>query len=218
MPEAQAAAIPALGSPTFFRDPYRTYRALLDGGVRTVRLSSHIVAFTHYQDCLEILRDPRLSAKRYMRNLAHYTEEQRKGIGDWERLSAHMMIFMDAPDHTRVRKLLLRAFSPEALAAMLPRIEALFGEILDAAPAGVEVDFLRQVAHRFPPLVIGEILGVPHTHWRRLMEWSDAFIEFLATLQPPYELGLRANRAAVEMREYLRELSEEKRARPSDDL
>jgi cytochrome P450 len=207
-----------IGSPDFFRDPYPTYRALLDSGTRVLRLSPHIVAVTHYRDCLNILRDPRFSAKRYVRQLAHFSDQEKREIGNWTRAAENMMFFMDAPSHTRVRKLLLSAFSPEALAALEPRIRRLFGEILDGLPVGVEVDFMRRVAHPFPALVIGEILGVPRGNWDRLMEWSDVFIEFIATFQCPFELAQRANRAAVEMTEYLRELAEEKRRHAADDV
>jgi cytochrome P450 len=122
MPAPPPAAVPPIGSAEFFKDPYRTYRALLDSGTRVVRLSPQIVAVTHYRDCLDILRDPQLSAKRYVRQIGHFSEEQKREIAAWTRASENMMFFMDAPSHTRVRKLLVRAFSPEALAAMQPRI------------------------------------------------------------------------------------------------
>ena len=218
MTAPEPAPVPPIGSPAFFSDPYRTYRMLLDSGTRTVRLSPHIVAVTHYRDCLDILRDPRLSAKRYTRQLAHFTDEQKSQIGAWTRASENMMFFMDAPSHTRVRKLLLRAFSPESLAAMQPRIRRLFLDILDGLSTGVEIDFMRSVAHPFPALVIGEILGVPRDSWSRLMEWSDIFIEFIATFQGTFELALRANQATLEMLDYLRDLTEYKRAHPSDDV
>ena len=218
MSTTQTAPVPPLGSPAFFRDPYRTYRNLLDTGTRTIRLSPHIVAVTHYRDCLDTLRDPRLSAKRYIRQVAHFTEEQKAELGAWIGASEAMMFFMDAPDHTRVRKLLLRAFSPESMAALMPRIQALFDGILDELPRGQEIDFMRQVAHRFPALVIGEILGVPSDHWGRLMKWSDIFIEFIATFQSSFELALQANQATVDMLDFLRELAQEKRAHPADDV
>jgi cytochrome P450 len=184
--------VPPIGSPEFYRNPYSTYRELLSSGTRAVRLSPHVVVFTHYQDCLDILRDPRLSARRYVRGLAHFTGEQRRELANWESLAQKMMFFMDTPDHPRVRKLLLKAFSPEAMAAMQPRIEALLREILDGLPVGETFDFMRRVAHRFPALVIGEILGMPHSAWDRLMEWSDTVLAFAAAMQAPFELAQEA--------------------------
>ena len=218
MPAPQRAPVPPIGSPAFFSGPYCTYRALLDSGTRTVRLSPHLVAVTHYRDCLDILRDPSLSAKRYTRSLAHFSDEEKRRIGVWTRAAENMMFFMDAPNHNRVRKLLLRAFSPEALAALQPRIRALFGDILDGLPIDTEIDFMRQVAHLFPALVIGEILGVPRDNWNRLMEWSDIFIEFFTTFQATFDLAMRATQATLEMLDYLRDLTEYKRAHPADDV
>jgi cytochrome P450 len=217
MPEVQSAT-PPIGSPAFYRNPYRTFRGLLDAGTRAVRLSPGVVAFTHYRDCLDILRDPRLSAKRHIGRLAHYTEEQRRELDPWLQSRQAMMLYMDPPDHPRVRKLLQRAFAPEALATMMPRIEALFCEILDGLPLNTEFDFMQRVAHRFPAVVIGEILGVPPADWRRLMEWSDVFLEFVASFQPPFELARRTNQATVEMNEYMAQLVAVKSATPSAGL
>jgi cytochrome P450 len=176
------------------------------------------VAVTHYRDCLDILRDPRLSAKRYVGKLAHYTEEERRELSGWEQSSRSQMFFLDPPDHPRIRKPLMRAFSPEAVGAMLPRIRERFQQILDQVPAGVEIDFMSRIAHPFPALVIGEILGVPEDGWERLMEWSDAFIEFFAAFQAPIELGRRANKATLDMIDYLGDLIDRKRSHPEDDV
>jgi len=218
MSSPQPASVPAIGSPDFYRDPYPTYRALLDSGTRVLRLTPHIVAVTHYHDCLDMLRDPRLSAKRYTRQLAHYTDEQKAQVWAWTEAARNMMFFMDAPEHTRVRKLLIRAFSPEAIAALVPRIQTVLNAILDRLPTGVEVDFLHEVAHPLPALVIGEILGVPSGDWSRLMHWSDVFIEFIASFLAPFDLALRAHQTTLEMLDYLRDLAEEKRAHPGNDV
>jgi len=75
---------------------------------------------------------------------------------------------------------------------------------------------MSEVAHRFPALVIGEILGVPRENWNHLMEWPDIFIEFLTTFQG--SIDLRADRATIEMLDNLRELTEQKRSHPANDM
>jgi cytochrome P450 len=215
---AVQAAPPPIGSPEFYRDPYPTYRDFLQSGTRVVRLNPTLVAVTHHRDCLDTLRNPGLSAKRYFRQLAHFNEDERRQLSAWTSSSQNMMFFMDAPEHTRLRKLLQRAFSPEAMAALLPRMEAVLRDVLDVVPAGVEIDFMEHVAHRFPALIIGEILGVSRDMWERLMAWSDTFIEYFAMLQPSLELALRANQATLEMSDYFRELAREKKLRPAGDL
>ena len=86
------APIPAFGSPAFYQNPYETYRAWLDAGQRAVRISPHLVAVTHYRDCLDILRDPRLSAKRYIGKIAHFNEEEKREVASW-RSSCEKQLF-----------------------------------------------------------------------------------------------------------------------------
>jgi len=218
MSPSPTLSVPAFGSPAWYQNPYRGYRAWLDSGQRAVRLSPHLVAVTQYRDCLDILRDPRLSAKRYVGKLAHYTEEEKRELSSWQGSSAKQMFFLDPPDHPRIRKPLMRAFSPEAIAALEPRIQAVFRDILDRVPSGVEIDFMRSIAHPFPAQVIGEMLGVPPDAWGQLTRWSDLFIEFFAGFQSPIEVGRRANQANTEMLEYLSELIELKRAQAGSDV
>jgi cytochrome P450 len=218
MHSTSTAPVAAVGTSAFYRDPYPTYRALLDSGTRAVRLAPNFVAVTHYEDCLDVLRDPRLSSIRTKNRLAHLTDEQRQtAISSPGTLEA-MMIFMDSPQHTRVRQLLRRFFSPESLASLRPRIAALLQDLLDALPVGVEIDFMSSLAHPLPALVIGEILGVPRSHWKQLMNWSDTFIEYLATLRAPIELVLKAERVVTEMGNFLEELAQERRFQPGDDV
>jgi cytochrome P450 len=114
MSPSPLSSAPAFGSPAYYQRPYPAYRAWLDAGQRTARLSPHLVAVTHYGDCLDVLRDPRLSAKRYAGKLAHFTEEEKLELSVWQHSSQNQILFLDPPDHPRIRKPLMRAFSPEA--------------------------------------------------------------------------------------------------------
>ena len=97
MQSTGTAPAAAIGTPAFYRDPYPTYRALLDSGTRAVRLAPNYVAVTHYRDCLAVLRDPRLSAVRTKNRLAHLTDEERRmAISLADTLEA-MMLFTDPP-------------------------------------------------------------------------------------------------------------------------
>jgi cytochrome P450 len=105
---------PPVGSPDFFEDPYPTYRRLREQGP-IVRLRANMLACTRYAPCLDLLRDARLSARRYMRPLTHYTAEQQNQLAIWIRIASNQVIFMDPPQHTRLRSMLMRAFSPDAI-------------------------------------------------------------------------------------------------------
>lgn len=212
-----AGAVPPVGSPEFFADPYPTYRALREQGP-IVRLRANMLACTRYADCLALLRDPRLSARRYLRPIAHYTPAQQRQLATWVRVASNQIIFMDPPDHTRLRSLLMRAFSPEAIERVIPDIGMLLAELLEEIPRGVEFDFMSRVAQRFPAFVIGEILGIPRRDWDRLLRWCDAFMDFFAAVPAPFQLALEAQNAVIELIEYAKPIAEQRKAHPGGDL
>jgi cytochrome P450 len=214
---SRSVIVPPAGSPGFFRDPYPTYCSLRELGP-LVSLRPNVLACTRYDDCLALLRDPRFSACRYMRPIAHYTNEQRSQLATWVRVASHQVIFTDPPDHTRLRGLLMRAFSSKAIERLIPRIANLFSEILDDVPIGVEFDFMSSIAQRFPAIVIGALLGIPRDGWGRLMRWCDAFMDFFATVPAPFELALEAQQATIELIEYLQPLVEFRKSQPAGDV
>jgi cytochrome P450 len=208
---------PPVGSVEFFADPYPTYRLLREQG-RIVRLGTNMLACTQYADCLALLRDPRLSARRYLRPISHYTAAQQNQLATWIRIASNQVIFMDPPEHSRLRNLLMRAFSPEAIERLMPRIGALFSKLLDDIPRGTEIDFMSRVAQRFPALVIGEVLGIPRSGRSRLMQWCDVFMGFFTSVPAPFQLALQAQEAVIELIEYARPIVERRRRQPLDDL
>ena len=209
--------VPLVGSPEFFRDPYPTYRWLREQSP-LVSLRPNVRACTRYKDCLRVLRDPRFSARRYMRPIEHYTNEQRSQLATWVRVAFHQVIFTDPPDHTRLRSLLMRAFSTEAIERLVPRIENLFLEILDDIRPGVEFDFMSSIAQRFPAIVIGELLGIPRDGWDHLMRWCDAFMEFFTTVPAPFALSLEAQQATIELIKYMQPLVERRKSQAAGDF
>jgi cytochrome P450 len=211
------AIVPSPGSAEYFRNPYSTYRALREKAP-LVSLRPNVVACTRYQDCLTLLRDPRFSARRYMRPIEHYTEEQRRQLATWIRVASHQVIFADPPDHTRLRSAMARAFSAEGIKRLIPRLASLFMEILDDVPPGVEFDFMNLIARRFPAFVVGELLCIPRDGWERLMRWCDAFMDFFTTVPAPFGLALEAQQATIELIEYVRPLVERRKSQPAADL
>jgi cytochrome P450 len=92
---------------------------------------------------------------------------------------APILMFMDPPDHTRLRRTLARAFTPRAIDVLGPRIEALARELYEPYLAAGGGDFIDGFAHPLPALVIGEMLGVPADRRRELRQWSDDSIRAL---------------------------------------
>jgi cytochrome P450 len=134
----------------------------------------------------------------------------------------HPFLFLNPPDHTRLRHLVGKAFAPSIVAMLRPRIERLVAQLLnDAFAGGGEVDLISEFAYLLPVTVISELLGVPPEDCGMLHRWShdltlafDADFDFV---QPPDILAQR-DRACTAFAEYFLDLAEQRRRRPCEDL
>ncbi|MCB9749031.1 MAG: cytochrome P450 [Myxococcales bacterium] len=127
------------------------------------------------------------------------------------------MLTLDAPDHTRLRGLVMRAFTPAAIRAMRPRVEALVAEHLDALAGHDETELLDALARPLPVRVIAELLGIPSEDLARFRRWSDALAR---TLEPMKSESVRGRGRAAEraLRAYFAETIARRLGRERGDL
>ena len=110
-------------TPEFLRDPYPVYRRYLDGrGLQSLGLHGGVWAVFKHADCSTFLRDPRLSAKRTGALIGEFPAEKRKEFAELARTLSLWMLFFDAPEHTRLRKLMNKGFSPAAIESLRMRL------------------------------------------------------------------------------------------------
>ena len=198
----------------FIADPYPVYQRLRaaepvywDGG------SWHL---TRYADVLAALRDPRLVATRIHPDEAWM---EQTGLGPLFQTHARMMLFTDPPDHTRLRSLVNKGFTPRVVEGMRPRIQRLVDELLDQVQPAGQMDIIRDLAYPLPVTVIAELMGVP-LHQRELLKrWSLGIAAFIGgTTGPEMDMLQQALGCVVEMTEYFRDLAAQRRRDPRDDL
>ena len=131
------------------------------------------------------------------------------------------MIFMDPPKHTKLRAIVMRTFTPRAIASLEPRVNRLAHELLDGAVGQGTMDLVADFAAPLPLLVISELLGVPAADRVQLSRWSDAILHLSDTIAGG-ELAARAiatyRTAKQEMQPYIERQVAERRAIPRDDL
>ncbi|MFE0044106.1 cytochrome P450 family protein [Streptomyces albireticuli] len=195
----------ALGD-AFARDPHPVYAGLRERGpVHHVRMPEGSVAWlvVGYEEARAALSDPRLSK-------------------DWRSVSPSLglktvasgphMLTLDPPDHTRLRKLVAREFTPKRVDALAPRVQELTDGLLDAMLAAPDrrADLADALSFPLPMGVICELLGVPSLDRESFRDWSNTAVGSA----PPAEKAV----AAGAMHAYLEELVAAKRARPGDDL
>ncbi len=192
-------------------DPYAQLAELRRIGSVT-RLASGFWAVTGYDAALGVLRDRVCAsgpiAGRYLAGLPPGAARDEM---------SHRINFLDPPDHTRVRSLVSKAFTPRRIDGLLPWIAATAARLADAIPARAPFDLLRAFAHQLPSLVISELLGVPAADRDRLTAWADAVAPLLA-LELSDQDRARAVAASEAFHAYLGALLDERRRAPGDDL
>jgi cytochrome P450 len=196
----------------FFRDPHGTTAPLLRAGVRAARVPElGTVFFLRYAEVMEALLDRRFGAIG-----VRYYEQQGWCEGpyiDWVRRT---VVFLDPPDHDRLRGMLSRAFTPRQVARVRPITEEIASELVDAALDARAVDLYDAFAQRLPLQVICGLLAIPSIDHHAVGEWTAALS--LATATPTPEARVGADRAIVAFDEYVSALIAERRERPGDDL
>jgi cytochrome P450 len=205
----------------FLDDPYPSYRQLRehDPVYMDRRFLGWIIS--RYDDVQAVLRDPTVSSRRPLadepipRSLEPIADELR----ELRRFQAHWLLYLDPPDHTRLRALLGTAFTPERAEHLRPRIQDLVDELLTDAPAG-ELDVMRDLARPLPVLVIAELLGLPAEDRGLFRAWSDHIAGGMLLQGGPDAVArLRAaHHCQLELIAYFRELIGRRQQEPRDDL
>ncbi|MCT4609810.1 MAG: cytochrome P450 [Pelagimonas sp.] len=138
-------------------------------------------------------------------------------LKDFYAIEAHSMLELEPPTHTRLRKLVLRAFTSRRIQELAPEIETLSHELVAKLPKDQPFDLLRDFAQPLPIIVICRLLGVPEEMAQQLLQWSN---DMVAMYQARRDRAIedRANRAAAEFIAFLTGYVNERRAKPGDDL
>jgi len=199
--------------PAFVADPFPAYAALRERGpVHYDEATDHWLV-PRYADVNALLRDRRF-ARSYL-HVASHAEMGRPEEPEW--LVRNGMLDREPPDHTRLRKLVSKAFTPPMVERLRPRVQAVMDGLVDELAGAGTADLVGAVAEPLSVTVIAELLGVPGPDRHLLRPWS-AGICGMYELNPTGAAARRAVQASVEFSDYLAELSRERRARPTDDL
>jgi cytochrome P450 len=188
-----------LFDPTVQQRPFEAYTSLrARGAVHVIDPTASPLTFvvSQYESARAVLRDPQTFSSRV--------------------LPAPVMLFLDPPDHDRIRRTINRAFTPRSIATLEPRVHEIATALIEPYVAAGGGDFIEAVAGRLPVYVIGELLGVPTEDWEQLREWSDATVQTLSAVLGDDDPA--AGASALALHRYLDEVADRYRTEPNDSV
>lgn len=214
--EATRPASPGLFDPAVRADPYPLYASLRESSPVLSLMPGVWAAFRH-ADCAHVLRDGHFG-----RDFEGHISPRSPAAAPLDSFAvqglARMMLTRDPPDHTRLRGLVVRAFTARRVEELRPRIEQIVDDLLDAVEPEGEMDLIGAFAHRLPVIVICDMLGVPEADRGRFLGDYRVGTRLLDPVPLSPEEIAEADSRALEMRDYWESLFDRRAADPGDDL
>ena len=195
------------------QDPVPIYRRLLAESPRW-KSGFGMTVLTRYHDCLDYLRNPRWGRGEADMDLPPALNGRTRTV---EEGGANSMLFLNPPDHTRIRSLVSRAFTPRMVEALRPQIADLLAPILDEVAEQGECEIMSTLAVPFPVAVISALLGVPQDPTGNFVRWVRDVTSFIDAAADEAAIA-RATVSAGEIADFFTELIEHKREHPDDAL
>jgi pimeloyl-[acyl-carrier protein] synthase len=191
-------------------DPYPHYRELREAEPVHRSPFMDMWVLTRYEDVALVLRDQRFSADRTRWN----------GVREVENFQpTRSLLSLDPPDHTRLRHLVSKAFTPRIVEQLRLQAQAIVDEALERAAARGTMELIEDLAYPLPVAVIARMLGVPEEDWPRFREWSRVLVSSLDPVAFPSPEMLAALTSAQEaLLDYLRGIVAQRRREPRPDL
>lgn len=202
----------ALANPSIlYRQLYATSPIFWD-----TQIQSWVVA--RYADVTAIIQSPHISSARILPTFNRIPSEMREAVRPVFDKLARQVTFLDPPDHTRVRGLLNKAFTPRTVERMRAGIEQIVNDLLDQVQTARQMDLVRDFGYPLPVIVVADLLGVPRADLPQIKKWVDDFFVFLASSQVTSERIEEALCGVTEYVAYFHDLVADHQAHPRDDL
>jgi pimeloyl-[acyl-carrier protein] synthase len=204
--------------PEFRADPYPQYHQLRSADPVHWSAFLGFWVLTRYVDCVTVLRDAaRFSTDPH--NWAGFegVVQAMGGPGPLLEMQTKWMLLLDPPDHTRLRTLVNKAFTPRVVEGLRPRIQEIVDSLLDDVQSAGGMDLIAELAYPLPVIVIAELLGVPTEDRDKFKGWSRDLARTLDPIVTP-EIIEAGNNATLAFIDYFRVLVAKRRKGPREDL
>src|ERR1700722_2480005 len=211
----------SLFSEEILQDPYPTYARLHEEGpIHYVEVAGKWAVWSIFShaECALIAKDARLSAKRAQQMLLPLPLSRQSEFSELARMLSLWLIFMDPPEHTRLRKLLNKGFSPAAVEALRPQVQSIVDQMLSPLKSGSQVELMNEFANPIPVQIILEMLGIPQELRDTFADWSRAIAAFRGNPNRSAEDAKAAQDALIGLTDFFRKTVAERRRNKGADL
>ncbi len=213
-----------LNSAAFLTNPYPIYDQLRrHDPIYRSEANDYWIA-TRYADLLSLIHNPHLSSNRFAAHASRLPAEAKEHFRPFIAAISSWMLMVDPPDHTRLRGLVNKAFTPRIVGTMRARIQALVDQMLDSVQANNRFDVIADLAVPLPGIVIAEMLGVPGSDLNEFKAWSDDIASGLVGIdsaggrEEKLQLYRKAQDSLLALSNYFREKVVAFRGQPQDNL
>lgn len=199
-------------------NPYPTYAKILSEAPVHWNKGMGGWVIARYDDVTSLFRDPRLSANRFAPLANLLPEGKRRQMAPILATASRWTAILDPPEHTRLRGLTQKGFSPRVLSAMRPRIQELTDSLLESVQSKKQFDLVADFAAPLPATVIADLLGAEAEAFPRFRAWSDAIVKLFAVSEFTDAFIDEINQPFLEMGDYLHGIIEDRRRARKHDL
>lgn len=206
--------------PEYLSNPYPLYQQLREVDPVFWDEEEEGWILTSHADVMTYLRDQRFSAARMNIETDWLPAELKESLEPPISALTRQMLFLDPPDHTRLRGLVSRAFTPRMIEKLRPRIQQLVNELLEPAQEKGQMEAISEFAYPLPAIVIAEMLGVPPEDRARFTQWTHDFGVLLdgGGGELNFEQLAQSLQGVNEFMEYFRAIIHQQRQKPQDNL
>ena len=195
------------------QDPYGTYSAMRSSGDFVYWADYQMPMAVTHEGVNAVMKNRKLGRARPEGAVAEVPDH----LAAFAAVDAHSMLELEPPDHTRLRGLVLRAFTRARIQSLSPDISKTCDDLIDRFPPGRPFDFLPAFAQKLPVIIIARLLGVPEDKADELLKWSNAMVAMYQARRTR-EIEKAANDAAAAFSDYLGAYIDERRKSPGTDL
>jgi cytochrome P450 len=213
-----------LDSPEFLANPYPVFDRLRTSDPIFWSEANSYWILTRYADIVTQIQNANLSSNRIGAHASRMPREAKEYFRPFFTLVSSWMLMVDPPDHTRLRGLVNKAFTPRVVENMRVLVQDLVNQMLDAVQEQGRMDVIDDLANPLPATVIAELLGVPGADHQQFKKWSDdvagalSGIDSGATREELQALYITAQKSVLELSSYFRERVVELRRQPKENL